>query len=70
MPTPRPSRRRVLASSAAALTAAGLLKTPHVWGADEKPAPKIAKTDKLRIAVIGCGGQGTGTHIPAALREN
>ena len=70
MPTPRPSRRRVLASSAAALTAAGLLRTPHVWGADEKPAPKIAKTDKLRIAVIGCGGQGRGAHIPAAMREN
>ena len=66
------SRRRVLRTagvSVAAMTAAGLLNTPHVGGADVKPEPKIAKGDKLRIALIGCGGQGTGTHIPAAMKE-
>ncbi len=66
--THRTSRRHLL-QSAAALTAAGLLNTPHVGGADEPAAPKVGPNDKLRIAVIGCGGQGSGTHIPAAVGE-
>src|SRR5436305_1902129 len=58
------SRRAFLkqSSAAAAAVAAGALRVPHVFAA----APP---GDKLRCAVIGCGGRGTDAHIPNALSE-
>lgn len=61
----RDSRRSFLRKSSLALgTIAGarLAAGPFVLGAG-------AARDKLRIAVIGCGGQGTGAHVPPAARE-
>jgi predicted dehydrogenase len=60
------STRRIFlqraAVGAAAVTAAKYVPSPLVWAAAD------AK-DKVRVAVIGCGGQGTGTHVSAAVRE-
>ncbi|MGD0092803.1 MAG: Gfo/Idh/MocA family oxidoreductase, partial [Planctomycetota bacterium] len=64
--TARRSRRDFLKKTAAcagALAGAQIFGAPYVLAADKA-------SDKLRVAVIGCGGQGTGTHIPAALNEH
>ncbi len=59
------SRRSFLkrtATCTAAIAATRLFTGPYILGAD-------ARQDKLRVAVIGCGGQGTGAHVPQAARE-
>ncbi len=60
----KPSRRVFLqraAVGAAAITAAKYVPSPLVWAAED------AK-DKVRVAVIGCGGQGVGTHVSNAVK--
>ena len=47
---------------AGAVAGARLANGPFVLSAD-------AVQDKLRVAVIGCGGQGTGAHVPQAARQ-
>jgi len=62
--TARHNRRSFLKAAAAyAGAAAGtqLIGAPYIL--------RAAVPEKLRVAVIGTGGQGTGTHVPAALRE-
>jgi len=57
------SRRQFLQRSSAALAAAGLL-------ADTAAARKRAgKDDLLRVALIGCGGRGTGAAVQALSTE-
>lgn len=62
--TPRPTRRSFLRKSAAAAAtlAASRLYVPGILHAANKG-------DVIRVAMIGCGGQGTGTHAPACARE-
>jgi len=50
------------AACAGAIAGARIFGAPYVLAADKAG-------DKLRVAVIGCGGQGTGAHISAALGE-
>ncbi|MCY3023051.1 MAG: Gfo/Idh/MocA family oxidoreductase, partial [Planctomycetota bacterium] len=60
----RQSRREFLkraAVCAGAVAGAQAIGAPYILAA--------GATDKLRVAVIGCGGQGTGTHVPAAMGE-
>ncbi|HBH53134.1 MAG TPA: gfo/Idh/MocA family oxidoreductase, partial [Planctomycetaceae bacterium] len=55
---------QILASSLAALAVGG----KATW-ADDAPAPRVVgPNDKLRVAVIGCNGQG-GAHIGEWLRN-
>jgi len=64
--TTRHSRRRFLRHAAAASAAVAASRTvhmPYVLGAAQPGK-------KLRVAVIGCGGQGTGAHVPQAAREH
>lgn len=48
----------------AALMTAGFLPGPRVSAAEE-----AAKAEKLRVAVIGCGGQGRGAHVPHGVQQ-
>ena len=63
-PTPRgPSRRRFLATSAKAATAAGFsgtLLSGHVI-----PPVHAAGSDAINVALIGCGGRGGGAAADA-----
>jgi len=59
--TSRQSRRRFLKATAGAVSAA-FLPTRGVLAAS-------SVGEKVRVAVIGCGGQGTSTHVPPCLRE-
>jgi len=57
-----------------ALVAAGSLSAVELFAASKSKKtskPKVTvKTEKpLRVAVIGCGGQGRGSHVPPAVRE-
>jgi len=64
--TTRHSRRRFLGHAVAASAAVAASRTvhmPYVLGAAQPGK-------KLRVAVIGCGGQGTGAHVPQAAREH
>ncbi|MDQ3813017.1 MAG: Gfo/Idh/MocA family oxidoreductase [Armatimonadota bacterium] len=57
------SRREFMKRAAAgAVAGASLVGMPYIIAAP--------RTGKLRTAVIGCGGQGTGAHVPAAAREH
>lgn len=59
------SRRTVLKKSAVAaggLAAARYVASPAIVSAQ-------ALKDKLRVVLIGCGGQGTSTHIPNIVRS-
>ena len=53
IPMPKPTRRQFLASSSSAVIGTGvapsLLSTPHIAG-----------RDTIRVALVGCGGRGTG----------
>lgn len=63
------SRRELLkraGAGAGAVAAARLLQAPYLMA---QTAPTGDKA-KLRLAVIGCGGQGRSSHIPPAAREN
>src|SRR5437868_9558468 len=51
-PTPAPSRRRFLQTSAAAVAAAGA--APLAFGAH------AGGSDVLKVGLVGCGGRGTG----------
>ncbi len=59
------SRRSFLKST---VVGAGALVAARVFGA---PAilPNRSPSSQLRIAVIGCGGRGTSSHVPAAAAE-
>ena len=59
-------RRQFLKSSA--LAASALAMSPGLF-ADEKSAAKQVTMDKLRIAVIGCGGRG-GSNLQSVSTEN
>ncbi len=59
------SRRELLKGAtigAAAVAGARVFNTPYIMAAEPGK--------KLRTAVIGCGGRGTGFHVPLAAREN
>lgn len=63
------SRRELLkiaGMGAGAMAAARLAQAPYLMAA---PAPTGDKA-KLRLAVIGCGGQGVSNHVRVAAREN
>lgn len=63
------SRRELLKTAAVgsgALAASRLMGAPYIM-AQPKPTGDQAR---LRMAVIGCGGQGTNAHVPVAAREN
>ncbi len=58
------------------MVAAGSMSAVHLFAASKKKvkaAPKeqvtVRSEKPLRVAVIGCGGQGRGTHVPPAARE-
>ena len=60
------SRRQLIkgaAAGAAAVAGARVFNTPYIMMAAEPGK-------KLRTAVIGCGGRGSGYHVPLAAREN
>jgi predicted dehydrogenase len=60
------TRRSFLRSSAlvaGAAAGAGLVRSPILLAAGKPPSEKIG------VAVIGCGGQGIGAHIPPAAQE-
>lgn len=59
--THRPTRRSFLKASA--VTAGALAGSKLVTGPSIVSAQNL-KGDKIRVAMIGCGGQGGGTHIP------
>jgi predicted dehydrogenase len=50
------------AAGAVAVAGARIFETPYIMAAEPGK--------KLRTAVIGCGGRGSGYHIPLAAREN
>lgn len=58
----RHSRRTFIKGAGMFAASAAFLPVRGILGAD-------AAQDKLRVAVIGCGGQGVGTHIPGALQQ-
>jgi predicted dehydrogenase len=61
------TRRSFLRSSAlvaGAAAGAGLVRSPILLAAGKAPSEKIG------VAVIGCGGQGWGAHIPPAAKEH
>jgi len=64
------SRRSFLKS---ALVVAGSLSGGELLAASKTkktPAPAVVTAEKpLRVAVIGCGGQGRSAHVPPAVRE-
>jgi predicted dehydrogenase len=64
----RVTRRSFLKSSAALAGAAAassiLCRGPILLAAGTPPSEKVG------VAVIGCGGQGLGTHVPPALDQN
>jgi len=65
------TRREFLKS---ALVAAGSMSAVQVFAASKKkavskPTVTVRAEKPLRVAVIGCGGQGRGTHVPPAARE-
>ncbi len=59
----KPTRRDFLKQSAVAGSAAlaATMSVPHVYAA--------SAGDKIRMAVIGCGGRGTSWHIPQSMQE-
>jgi hypothetical protein len=61
--TPTITRRNLLAMTAAAAGAAAVLP------ARAQPAPAAAGRKPLRVALIGCGVQGIGVHIPELCKE-
>jgi len=63
--TPRQSRRQFLKTT---IVSAGALTAWRVLGASA-PVAKSATEKPLRVAVIGCGGQGRGAHVPPAARQ-
>ena len=65
MTTPDSNRRQFLKTSA---IAGGLAFAPRLF-ADEKPKPEVPDADKLKIAVIGCGGRG-GSNLSSVSSEN
>jgi hypothetical protein len=53
-----------------ALVAAGTVSASRLFAASKTAAtPLTGKEPPLRVAVIGCGGQGRTAHIPPALRQ-
>lgn len=68
MPNANSDRRQFLKSSTAA--AAGAMAFSPGLFADEKPAAKQAESDKLRVAVIGCGGRGGSNLKSVSSSEN
>lgn len=65
MPPRNTDRRQFLKTS----TAAGAAAIATGLFADEKPAAKVSESDKLKIAVIGCGGRGGG-NLKSVSTEN
>lgn len=59
------SRRQFMKT---AVVSAAAVAATRVFGRSTESAT-AGSGDKLRLAVIGCGIQGCGTHVPAALRE-
>ena len=59
--SPQPSRRRFLQQSTAAVAAGSLVGTLG----SARQAHAAANNDEIKIAVIGCGGRGTGAAINA-----
>ncbi len=63
--TARYNRRdfmKLAAGGATAVAGARIFGTPYVMAAPEPGA-------KLRVAMIGCGGQGVGAHVPQLAKE-
>lgn len=63
---PQHTRRAFLKNTAilaGAAAGARTISAPYILAAEEQ-------RKKLRVAVIGCGGQGTGSHIPQAVRQS
>jgi len=57
-----------------ALVVAGSLSAAPLFAAkktqkEPKPTVIVRSEKPLRVAVIGCGGQGRGAHVPPAVRE-
>ncbi len=67
MPQPPASNRRQFLKSSAVTGSA--LAFARNLSADEKTKPPIVDIDKLRIAVIGCGGRG-GSNLKGVSSEN
>ncbi len=57
--SPRHSRRQLLKSSSAALAGSGLFAAPLL----ARTGP--GRADELRVALVGCGGRGTGATVQA-----
>jgi myo-inositol 2-dehydrogenase / D-chiro-inositol 1-dehydrogenase len=57
---PPPSRRTFLQGSSAAVLAGSLASAPGALGAG-----RVRANDLLRVALVGCGGRGTGAAIQA-----
>ena len=55
--TPHPTRRRFLQGSGAVLASGALAR--------EAAAASARRDDLLRVALVGCGGRGTGAAIQA-----
>jgi len=66
MTTSKSNRRQFLKTST---TIGGSLAFAPRLFADEKPQPEVPDADKLRIAVIGCGGRG-GSNLKSVSSEN
>ena len=62
VPASSPSRRTFLQTSAAAAAAGSVLTA-----AFNPPAVHAAGDDTLKVALIGCGGRGTGAAVNATV---
>ncbi len=58
------SRRRFISQAAAVAATASLVR------ADETPAVHVAEDNTIRIALVGCGGRGSGAAVNALSVEN
>lgn len=66
----RVSRRSVLKSSGTTAAAASLVGASTALGAKPVPKVHVAENNTIRVALVGCGGRGTGAAVNALTVAN
>jgi len=74
MPPVQPSRRSFIAQAGAAAAVATVVQNANLIAADaapaELPSVHVGEDNTIRIALIGCGGRGTGAVVDALSGNN